>query len=144
MYRRAFTWLGLSSWLLYSCSKHASEAQTHGADFIRNVSHSATTVSSPHSPAAGSPGSDDCKNASFEFRRLVSSCFPDHRLCGEVLSVDFDDSGTARGARFAASVSAEHAQAARAVVACVATKLNRLSRCTELRTRSFRQSCTLR
>ena len=85
----------------------------------------------------------DCENSSVAFRKVVGSCFIARGMCGYVLAVDFDDAGVAREAHFLTPVASEKAVAAGDVVACVTRKMSALvNRCTDLKSRSFRQTCT--
>jgi hypothetical protein len=141
--KRVSMWLGLLGGLLLSCCKTGANAGAPEPSVSSRVDTNSAPAAGPSIAPGRSAGSVDCENASFEFRRLVSSCFPDHSLCGEVLAVDYDGAGIARSARFATSLSDERALTARNVLACVNDKLSALNRCAELKTRSFRQSCTL-
>jgi len=96
-------------------------------------------------PGAAATVEVDCADASTHFRKIVSPCFEQQRLCGPVLAVDFDDAGRASNVRFVTEISgAEDESKAEAVRACVAKGMLALvNRCSSVKVRHYRHSCTL-
>ena len=122
--------------LLVSCSKALPEQPGAATPSARET---AALVDS-------APESDTCAERSFEFRKLVGACFSGQALCGQVLSVQFDQDGTATRADFLTDAAApEQASQAASTLSCVRGRLAALnSWCSRSSAVEFRLSCTLR
>jgi hypothetical protein len=103
-----------------------------------------TSVVSPRS-SNSDPPSIQCEERSFEFRKIVGGCFVDQDLCGEVLSVAFDQYGAASTATFLGELPTATEQSAQRTLDCVRGRFAQLgSPCSKRATLQFKQSCTLR
>ena len=134
-----------------SCARNSDQASEVAP--LRTLDSELSTAESENSsagvvPPPGSssvPPSAQCEERSVVFRKLVDSCFLDRDLCGEVLSVAFDQDGAAIAARFPGELSTAAEPRARSVLTCVRGHFPQLSGlCTKSTTVQFKQSCTLR